>query len=78
MPVYYVKKAFLDGFDNVPGSWTLVQAAVVFAVCYAVKLWFSGASNGSERKMDGKVVIVTVCLGLVPHLCGMFACSDLD
>lgn len=60
MPIPIVSKVFGDGLDSVPWVLPLLKTAPGLAVLYLVKAYFSGASNGSERSMHGKVVMVTV------------------
>ncbi|KAK3117579.1 hypothetical protein LTR53_000904 [Teratosphaeriaceae sp. CCFEE 6253] len=59
MPVYIATQAFLDGVDSVPFVWPILKTILWLALLYIVKLFFSGASNTSERNMHGKVVMVT-------------------
>ncbi|RMZ69182.1 alcohol dehydrogenase [Pyrenophora seminiperda CCB06] len=51
--------AFSEGLDSIPYGYTAVQVAVVSAVLYVLKWFFNGASNGSERNMHSKVIMVT-------------------
>lgn len=62
MPVNIIAQAFAEGIDSIPYGWTIIKAAVVFAAIYALKWFFNGANNGSERNMHSKVVMVTVSL----------------
>ncbi|KAL6703183.1 hypothetical protein ACN47E_010112 [Coniothyrium glycines] len=59
MPVNILAQAFSEGLDSIPFGWTVVKAVSVFAVLYLLKWFFNGATNGSERNMHSKVVMVT-------------------
>ncbi|KAF2771444.1 NAD(P)-binding protein [Teratosphaeria nubilosa] len=59
MPVYIAKTAFDEGLDKVPFVWPILKAIPWLLLLYLAKLFFSGASNKSERNMHGKVVLVT-------------------
>ena len=60
MPVYIATTVLFDGINSVPFVWPLLKTLPFLGLLYLLKLYFSGASNGSERNMHGKVVIVTV------------------
>lgn len=60
MPVNILAQVFSEGLDSVPYGWAVAKFTSVFAVLYALKWFFNGATNGSERNMHSKVVIVTV------------------
>ncbi|KAF1833596.1 NAD(P)-binding protein [Decorospora gaudefroyi] len=59
MPVNIIAHAFAEGIDSIPFAWTAVKVAPVFALLYLLKWYFNGATNGSERNMHAKVVMVT-------------------
>ncbi|CZT24062.1 related to oxidoreductase, short chain dehydrogenase/reductase family [Ramularia collo-cygni] len=59
MVVYIAAQALFDGISSVPYLWTLIKTAPWLGLLYLVKVFFSGASNLSERNMHGKVVLVT-------------------
>ena len=59
MPVYIATQAFLDGVDSVPFIWPILKTLPWLGLLYILKVFFSGASNTSERNMHGKVVMVT-------------------
>ncbi|CAA9958621.1 hypothetical protein CFE70_002139 [Pyrenophora teres f. teres 0-1] len=59
MPINILAQALSEGLDSIPYGYTIVQVAVVFGVLYVLKWFFNGASNGSERNMHSKVVMVT-------------------
>jgi hypothetical protein len=60
MPVNILATAFSEGLDGIPIGWTVVKTAPFLALLYLLKWYFSGATNGSERNMHSKVVMVTV------------------
>ncbi|KAF1941827.1 NAD(P)-binding protein [Clathrospora elynae] len=59
MPVNILAQAFSEGLDSIPLGWTVVKVAPFFAVLYLLKWFFNGATNGSERNMHSKVIMVT-------------------
>ena len=60
MPVYIAVQALADGIDSIPYIWPILKTIPWLGALYLIKLFFSGASNGSERNMHAKVVLVTV------------------
>ena len=60
MPVNILAQIFSEGLSSVPLGWTVVKTAPYLAVLYLLKWYFNGATNGSERNMHSKVVMVTV------------------
>jgi hypothetical protein len=60
MPVNILAQAFSEGLDTIPLGWAVVKTAPFLAVLYLLKWFFNGATNGSERNMHSKVVMVTV------------------
>lgn len=73
MPVNILATAFDEGIDSIPYGWAVLKFASVCAVLYVLKWFFSGATNGSERNMHSKVVMVTVRLG---HVHALNYCTD--
>ena len=65
MPIPIARKVLGDGFDSVPFIWPVLKTLPYLAVLYLAKLYFNGTANTSERKLHGKVVLVTV--GLPSH-----------
>ena len=59
MPVPIITQVFAEGFNSIPFLSSILKAAPWLAVAYILKWYFSGTSNGSERNMHGKVVLVT-------------------
>lgn len=62
MPVPLVQKILKDGPGSVPHFYAGVQILAVVAVLVLAKRYFQGAVTLSERKMHGKVIIVTVSI----------------
>lgn len=60
MPLHIGSQAYYYGFDSVPFLWPAIKALPWLGALYLLKVYFSGASNTSERNMHGKVVMVTV------------------
>jgi NAD(P)-dependent dehydrogenase (short-subunit alcohol dehydrogenase family) len=59
MPIPLISKIFYNGLSSVPYGYTLIKVAVTLGIIYLLKLYFSGASNKSERVLHGKVAIIT-------------------
>lgn len=62
MPVYIATQAAFQGLDSIPFLWPILKAIPWLGALVLLKLYFAGSSNGSERNMHGKVVMVTVSL----------------
>lgn len=62
MPIDIVRKVFADGLDSVPFVEPTLKAVPWIGGALLLKRYFGGASNGSERDMHGKVVLMTVSL----------------
>ena len=60
MAIYIIRTAFNEGVGSVPYLWQVIKALPWLFLLWAVKFFFSGVSNKSERNMHGKVVMVTV------------------
>lgn len=60
MVVYIAKQALLEGIGSVPYLWPILKVVPWLALIWILKTFFSGATNLAERKMHGKVVLVTV------------------
>jgi len=60
MPLPVAQRALFDGFASIPKAALLIKLVPVFVVLYLIRAYFQGATNGSERNMHGKVVMVTV------------------
>jgi NAD(P)-dependent dehydrogenase (short-subunit alcohol dehydrogenase family) len=60
MPVEFVGSVlFNDGLQSVPYLATITKILFTVSILYLIKLYFSGASNTSERVLHGKVAIIT-------------------
>lgn len=59
MPIEFLGSVFLDGTTEIPYWETLKALAVPAAVAGVLKLWTNGSSNTWERKLHGKVYIMT-------------------
>lgn len=59
MPVYMATSAVFDGVDSIPYFWPIVKSLPWLGILYLIKWFCSGVTNPSERKMHGKVVLVT-------------------
>ncbi|KAK4543567.1 hypothetical protein LTR36_005462 [Oleoguttula mirabilis] len=59
MPVHMAAQVLFDGFDSVPFIWPILKTIPWLGALYLMKIFFAGASNGSERNMHSKVVLVT-------------------
>lgn len=60
MAIYIIRTAFNEGVGSVPYLWQIIKAVPWLLLLWAVKFFFSGVTNKSERTMHGKVVMVTV------------------
>ena len=60
MPIPLISRVATDGFEAVPGLLTILRVLPVIGVIYALKRYFGGATNRSERLMHSKVVMITV------------------
>jgi hypothetical protein len=60
MAIYIIRTAFNDGVGSVPFLWPILKALPWLILLWAVKFFFSGVSNKSDRNMHGRVVLVTV------------------
>jgi hypothetical protein len=60
MAIYIIRTAFNDGIGSVPFLWPIIKAIPWLILLWAVKFFFSGVSNKSDRNMHGRVVLVTV------------------
>ncbi|TAQ86957.1 hypothetical protein B7494_g4716 [Chlorociboria aeruginascens] len=59
MPIPFVAEHLWKGVKGVPDGWTLLKAAAAILVIVAIKWYSRGRPNTSERKLHGKVIIVT-------------------
>ncbi|TGO40056.1 hypothetical protein BHYA_0043g00440 [Botrytis hyacinthi] len=59
MPVDFVANVIWGKVTWLPSLWTVVKVVPAVLVIVLVKLFSAGVKNSSERKMHGKVVLVT-------------------
>jgi hypothetical protein len=60
MPINIIAQGFTEGISSIPYGWTAIKVVPCLAILYLLKWYFQGATNGSERNMHGKVVMITV------------------
>jgi len=60
MPIPIIIKGFQEGVDSIPLAWSALHIAPWVLILAALKYYFGGARNTSERLMHSKVVMVTV------------------
>lgn len=60
MPIPIIAQAIRDGISSIPYAWTFIRIAPWVLIFAALKYYFEGARNRSERMMRSKVVMVTV------------------
>lgn len=60
MPINILAQGFSEGLSSIPFGWAALRVAPFLAILYLLKWIFNGATNGSERNMHGKVVMITV------------------
>lgn len=61
MPIPLIAQGFQEGISSIPYAWTVLKIVPWVLLVAALKYYFGGARNGSERLMHSKVVMVTVC-----------------
>lgn len=59
MPIEYFGSVFLDGTSEIPHWDVLKMLALPLVGASALKLWSNGSTNTWERKLHGKVYIIT-------------------
>jgi small-conductance mechanosensitive channel len=62
MPIPIIVKGFQEGVSSIPFAWPVLRIAPWVLILSALKYYFGGARNTSERLMHSKVVMVTVRL----------------
>jgi small-conductance mechanosensitive channel len=60
MPIPIIAQGLREGISSIPHAWTVIRYAPWFLVLAALKYYFEGARNTSERMMRSKVIMVTV------------------
>ncbi|CAP95935.1 hypothetical protein E8E15_009287 [Penicillium rubens] len=59
MPIPIIAQGLRDGISSIPHAWTVLRIAPWVLALAALKYYFEGARNGSERMMRSKVIMVT-------------------
>lgn len=59
MPLPLLSNLYRDGFDSVPYIALILKIITTITAIYYLKIYFSGATNKSERVLHGKVAIIT-------------------
>ncbi|KAJ5243046.1 oxidoreductase C19A8.06 [Penicillium citrinum] len=59
MPIPIIAHGLQEGISAIPHAWTVIRIAPWFILLAALKYYFGGARNTSERLMASKVVMVT-------------------
>jgi len=62
MPIPLLAQVVFVGIPGGISYLTALKAIAVIVILAAIKWYFNGVSNASERKMHSKVVMITVCL----------------
>ena len=66
MPVHFIVKGVSEGFPSIPYLYPVLKVVPWLILLAALKVYFGGASNKSERLMHSKVVMITVSGTLFP------------
>lgn len=61
MPIPIITQGIVEGLSSIPYSYTILKVLPFILIIAALKYYFGGARNDSERVMHSKVVMVTVC-----------------
>lgn len=61
MPIPIIIKGISEGLSSIPYAYTVLKIAPWVLLVLALKFYFGGARNKSERLMHSKVIMVTVC-----------------
>ncbi|PWY94061.1 oxidoreductase [Aspergillus sclerotioniger CBS 115572] len=59
MPIPILTQGITEGFSSIPYLWTILKVVPWAILLAALKYYFGGARNTSERVMHSKVVMVT-------------------
>lgn len=60
MPIPIITTAITEGTNSIPHLWTVLKILPWAVLLAALKYYFGGARNTSERLMHSKVVMITV------------------
>jgi hypothetical protein len=61
MPIPIIAHGISEGISAIPYAWEVLKVAPWILLLSALKYYFGGARNTSERLLASKVVMVTVC-----------------
>ncbi|KAJ5558261.1 Short-chain dehydrogenase/reductase SDR [Penicillium sp. DV-2018c] len=59
MPIPIIATGLREGISSIPYAWEILRIAPWVLALAALKYYFEGARNGSERMMRSKVIMVT-------------------
>ncbi|OJJ57079.1 hypothetical protein ASPSYDRAFT_155454 [Aspergillus sydowii CBS 593.65] len=59
MPIPIITQGIVEGLSSIPYSYTILKVLPFILIIAALKYYFGGARNDSERLMHSKVVMVT-------------------
>ncbi|GAQ09574.1 uncharacterized oxidoreductase C19A8.06 [Aspergillus lentulus] len=59
MPIPIIVQGIREGIDSIPYAYTVLKIAPWVLLVAALKYYFGGARNGSERVMHSKIVMIT-------------------
>lgn len=60
MPIPLLGDLVFKGVHSVPFAVPILKITPCLVIIYLLKLYFSGATNNSERLMRSKVIMITV------------------
>lgn len=59
MVLPFVRAAIFEGIPGLPSLWTIAKLSVTIGILVLIKLYTRGIQNTAERKLHGKVVLLT-------------------
>lgn len=60
MPIPIIAQGLREGISSIPHVWTFLRIAPWVLLLAALKYYFEGARNRSERMLRSNVIMVTV------------------
>lgn len=60
MPIPLIVQGIQEGISSIPYAWTVLRITPWVLALAALKYYFGGARNTSDRLMHSKVIMVTV------------------
>jgi hypothetical protein len=60
MPIPFLAELIFNGIPGGFSYWSVIKGILAITVLVALKWYYQGASNGSERQMHSKIVMITV------------------